>query len=103
MVTVLLASQPGVRIQAGGKRSFLFQGVETDPEAHPDSYSVGTGVIFVTGVEVGVKLPACEIDHLLTSSAEAKNEWSCTSAFPVWLHGMGRGKKNCTVYLYNNK
>ena len=59
------------------------------------SYSVGTMVISVGGG--GVKLPAREIDHLLTSSADVKNEWSCTSASPVCLHGMDRGGKNYTV------
>jgi len=29
-------------------------------------------------------------DHLLLSSAEVKNEWSCTTAHPICLHGMDR-------------
>jgi hypothetical protein len=31
-----------------------------------------------------------EVDHLSPSSSEVKNEWSCTSTFPVCLHGRYR-------------
>ena len=37
----------------------------------------------------------------LTASADVKSVWSCTSATPLWPHGMDR--ENYTVYLYNNK
>jgi len=35
-----------------------------------------------------VKQPGCEVDHSPPSSAEVKNEWSCTSNPPICLHGM---------------
>jgi len=35
-----------------------------------------------------VKQPGFEVHHTPSSSAEVKNEWSCTSAPPVCLHGM---------------
>jgi len=44
---------------------------------------------------VGVKWPGSEFDHSLPS--REKNEWSCTSALTVWLHGTD--KENFTVPL----
>jgi hypothetical protein len=37
-----------------------------------------------------VKWPEREADHLPTSSAKVKNEWSYTSTPPICLHGMYR-------------
>jgi hypothetical protein len=43
----------------------------------------------VPGVlSLGVKWQACEADHSPPSSAKDKTEWSCTSAPPVFLHGV---------------
>jgi hypothetical protein len=57
---------------------FSFLNVQTVCGAHQVSDSVGSGV------SLGRK--ACD-DHLDASSAEAKSEWSCTSA-PLlsWCH-----------------
>ena len=38
----------------------------------------------------GVKQPRREDNHSPSSSAEVKNEGSCTSASPIYLHGMER-------------
>ena len=34
---------------------------------------------------LGVKHPGCEVNHSPSSSAKVKNEWSYTSAEPVFL------------------
>jgi hypothetical protein len=44
-----------------------------------------TGAIFC-----GLKQPGCEANHLLRSSAEVKNDCSCTSIPPICLHGIYR-------------
>jgi hypothetical protein len=43
----------------------------------------------------GVKQPRCEVNHSPSSSAEVKNEGSCTSA-SIYLHDMDR--ENFTPY-----
>jgi hypothetical protein len=43
-----------------------------------------------------VKRPGSEGDHSPLPSAEVKNEWSCTSAPPIFCHGVD--KHNCTCY-----
>jgi hypothetical protein len=55
--------------------------------------SLGT-VRFPVQWVLGAKWPGCEVDHLPPSSAEVKNEWSCTSppVICLWLHGMNRNK-----------
>ena len=40
--------------------------------------------------------PALDVDHLLISSAEMKNEWSFTSTILTYLYGVGR--YNFTFY-----
>ena len=47
--------------------------------------SVVTGDLFP-----GVKRPGCEVNHSPPSSVEVKNEWRCTAASPVCLHGVDR-------------
>ena len=59
--------------------------VRTGSGAHTTSCSVGTG--FLSGGEIVV-------DRSRLSNAEVKNEWSYTSALPVHLRGVGRGKFN---------
>jgi hypothetical protein len=44
-----------------------------------------TGAIFC-----GLKQPGCEVNHLLPSSAEVKNDWSTTSIPPVYRHSIYR-------------
>jgi hypothetical protein len=39
-----------------------------------------------------VKRPWREVDHSRPSSAEVRNEWSCTSTLPICLHGVDREK-----------
>jgi len=46
----------------------------------------------------GVKRKGREVSHSAPCSAEVKNEWSFTSAFPKCLHDADR--ENFTVYLY---
>ena len=44
-----------------------------------------------------------EFDHLSSSSAEIKNEWSCTSAPPMYLHGADRDNStyfNCCWRIF---
>jgi len=43
-----------------------------------------------------VKQTGYEVNHSSPSLAKVKNEWSCTSAPPISLHGMDRG--NFTFY-----
>ena len=46
----------------------------------------------------GVKLPGFEVSYSHPPSAELKNEWSYTSAPPVFLYGVDR--ENFTFYFY---
>ena len=50
--------------------------------AHPSSSSMGTSVLFE------VKQPGHEVNHSLPSSAEVRNEWSCTSAVFLFLRSI---------------
>ena len=43
------------------------------------------------GFSPGIKRPEREVNQSLQSSAEVKNEWSCTSAVPIRLRGVTRG------------
>ena len=54
------------------------QDVQTGNEAHPLSYSVGTGILLL-----GVKRPGRDVNHALPPSADVKNEWSCNFAPPI--------------------
>ena len=49
---------------------------------HPALCSVGTGCYFT-----GLNWPGQEADYSSPSSAEVKNEWSCTSAPSICFHG----------------
>jgi len=42
--------------------------------------------------------PRYELDSPPPFIAKAKNEWSCTSALPSYLHGMHRDNFNFTGY-----
>jgi len=57
---------------------------------HPASYSKGTGIL-----PWGKSGRVLELTTLLYLVAKVKNEWSCTSAPPLCLHGMDR-----TNFLY---
>jgi hypothetical protein len=70
----LRAGRSGDRIPVGA-RSFAH--VQTGPEAHSASCTVGTGSF------PGVKRPGRGADHPPTSSAEVENEYSYTSTPPL--------------------
>jgi len=77
----LLKAWFGFRISTGARNISLFRTVQTGSEAHLPSFSVGTGFI-----SWRVKWPGRKVNHLSLSNAEIKNEWSYTSAPPVYLH-----------------
>jgi len=56
------------------------------------SHLMGTGVSFP-----GYEASGREVNHLATSSAEVKNEWSCTSAPPLRLCDVDREKSTPLV------
>jgi hypothetical protein len=65
-------------------KSYIFlQNVPTGPGTRSASCSMGTAV----------KRKGRETDHSLPSSAEVKNEWSCTSILPIYLHGLDSDKE----------
>jgi hypothetical protein len=45
-----------------------------------------------------VKRPGREIDHSIISSVDVKNEWSYTSASPIYLRGVGRDSFAFSLY-----
>jgi len=45
--------------------------------------------LYFNGPFSEVKRPECDVYHSPPSSADGKNEWSCTSP-PPYLHGVGR-------------
>jgi hypothetical protein len=92
-VTRLRTGRSGVRIPRGRGISLFSKTVQTAPGAHPTSYSIGTRV------SPGLKLLERDAGHSTPSSAQVKNEWSCTSTPPICPHGMGRDKFNFYTYL----
>jgi hypothetical protein len=60
----------------------LLHDVHTDSGAHPALYSMDSFP--------GVKRPGRQVYHSPPASTEVKDEWSCTSAVPVCLHGVDR-------------
>ena len=51
---------------------------------------------WVLGSFLGVKQPGSETAQSPSSSAEVKNVWSCTSAPPICLEGVGRDQFTST-------
>jgi hypothetical protein len=47
----------------------------------------------------GIKRTGFNADHSLLSNAEVKNEWSCASTPPSYLHGVHKG--NFTLHVNN--
>jgi hypothetical protein len=41
---------------------------------------------------IGLENPEQDVDQIPPYSAQVTNEWSCTSAPPIYLHRMGRDK-----------
>jgi len=67
----------------------FLQNVQNCSGSHPCTYSVGTVIL-----SLRVNEPTCYVNRLPPSSAEARNEWSCTCASPTWLHDLVRGSYN---------
>jgi hypothetical protein len=78
---------PGIESRWGVR---FFAHVQTGPEAHPASCTIGTGSFS------GVKRPGPGDDHPPPSSAEVKKEYSCTS-----IHHLGHfSPVTGQLYLY---
>ena len=92
-LSVVLTQRLGCGLDCPGFKSgkgqdiffFLLQNVQTSSGAHPATYLIGTGVR-----SQAVKWQEHKVNHISTSSAEFKNEWSCTSSPPICLHGTDR-------------
>jgi hypothetical protein len=56
--------------------------VQRASEAHPASYSMGTGVLSSV-----VKRPGREADHSPPSSSQVTNEWRYNYTPPTYFHG----------------
>ena len=87
IVTRLLVWQFGVQILPAARHYSVFFNVQTDWGSHPTPYSMGTTVL-----SRGVKRPRREIDHSPASTADATNDWSCTSFPFVCIHDVDRDK-----------
>ena len=91
IMTRLWAEQPGVQILAG-QEIFLFSTM-----SRLTMQPIELSIHWVPGRFPRVKWPEHEVDHLIPSSAEVKNEWSYNSTPPVCLHGVD--VNNCTFWL----
>ena len=60
----------------------FFALVQTGPEAHPASYTMGTGSF------PGVKRPGPDVDHPPHLASRLKKEYSYTSTPPLNLRGL---------------
>ena len=98
-------AQSGCRLSCGlgsleshswqGQEIFFFlQNIQTGSDAHPVSYSMGTGGSYPESKE-----PGCEVDHSPLFSAAVKNEWLSMSAPPVCLHDVHR---NCFIFIFHH-
>lgn len=77
-----------ITYEAESARDFSLEHVQTASWAHPVS---------VKGYQVSfsrVKLPVRGVDHLPSSNAEVKNNWSYTSTPSICLHVVRGGKVN---------
>jgi hypothetical protein len=92
-VTVLCAGQSGVRI-AGRAQGILtvVHITQTDCGAHLPFYSVSAGVHFRR-----VRRPGRQVEQVLPSRAEVKNEGTYTSIPPVCFRGMDMGTFTFTI------
>jgi len=90
VATELRAGRSGDRMPVEARNLFLLRNVQTACGVDPAFCSLGF-VFFLW-----VKRPHCEIKRSPLSSAEVKNEWSCTSAPPIRWSGPGNGR----LYLY---
>jgi hypothetical protein len=79
----------GYWLDDGGQRNLsLLQNLKTVSGIHPASCSVGTDVF------PGGKVDGHYFDDHSPFNAEVRNQWSCTSTFPVYVHG-----KECDNFL----
>ena len=74
MFISLLAGRSGDRIPVGARFSAP---VQTGPETHTVSYTVGTGAL------PGVKRPGSGVDHPHHLSSRLEKEWSYTLSSPT--------------------
>jgi len=77
---------PNIRLvfRIPGRDFSLLRKVQSGSGAQPAPYLWGTEFF------LWINWLRHEYDHSLPSSAELKNAWSCTSSFPICLHGFGR-------------
>jgi hypothetical protein len=83
-----------ISIPDEGKRFILLDIVQTGCGVHTVSYSMGNGYSLS-----GIKRTRLETRHLHQCGSEVKNEWKCTSASVICLHGMDRVKVKVKVKL----
>jgi hypothetical protein len=76
-------------------RDFLFSKT-AHTKAHPASYSLGTGVL-----SWGVKRSGRGVDHLPSTTAVVKNQWSYTFPPPCIHSWSGHNKFTCTTENFN--
>jgi hypothetical protein len=62
-------------------RLFLHQSLQNDSGVHAAYYTLR----YVSSFHWVLKWRRCEINHLLSSTAEIKNAWRCTSILPLSL------------------
>jgi hypothetical protein len=87
----------GVRFPTGAGNFSFRHRIQTGPEAHPASYSVGTGVL-----SLGVKRLGREADHSLPSSAEVKESvrlYLQSPNTPSWRGAQKEHRDKFTFYF----
>jgi len=90
---VLCAGQSGVRIPGRAQENLsLVHVTQTDCGVYLPFCSMGIGVHFWR-----VGRPGREVEQVLPSRAEVKNEWTYTSVPPVCFCGMDRGTFTFTI------
>jgi len=78
------AGRSGLRILTGARDYSLLQNLQTgSASSQPPSQ-------WVPGSMRGQRRPGREVKHSPPSSAQVKNEWSCTSVLAIRLYGLGR-------------
>jgi hypothetical protein len=82
---------PGIESRCGARFSAP---VQTSPEAHPASYTMGTGSF------PGVKRPGRGVDHSCHLAPRLKKEYSYTSTPPLGLRGLLEGELYLFTLLY---
>jgi len=96
IVTRLQPGQSGVRFLVGSRGYYFFRQVQSYSVAHPVYCSSLTTVL-----SPGVRRPKREENSSPLFTAEVNYEWSCTYAYPVCLHGLG--KETTTLVLVDKQ